>query len=194
MNPNKKSAFSIIELLVAIAIIGILSGVVLVSVNSARQKSRIAAAKSQARNLYNALVMMETDTGEWPGHQVPMEINSSGTNEICSDGCAFGINDPRAGLTATDGTYSGWAGPYVNSIPKDPWGHDYFFDTDYAVGGRTAVVIGSYGPNGVGNNQYDSDDVFLLSFRNKLKAIVIKGKTLRESFPEGFWFGLELKG
>jgi hypothetical protein len=49
-------------------------------------------------------------------------------------------------------------------IPNDPWGHPYFFDTDYDIDPtaavQNAVVIGSYGPNGRGLNLYDSDDIY----------------------------------
>jgi len=49
----------------------------------------------------------------------------------------------------------------MKSIPQDPWGNNYFFDTDYDVNGvGTRAVVGSYGPNGVGNNLYDSDDIY----------------------------------
>jgi hypothetical protein len=51
------------------------------------------------------------------------------------------------------------------TIPLDPWGHPYFFDTDYDIdpsGGVTnAAVIGSFGPNGVGQNVYDSDNIYI---------------------------------
>jgi len=44
-------------------------------------------------------------------------------------------------------------------LPLDPWGKDYFFDTDYNIDSEWVVVIGSFGQNGVGQNVYDSDDV-----------------------------------
>jgi prepilin-type N-terminal cleavage/methylation domain-containing protein len=47
--------FTLIELLVVIAIIGLLSGVVLASMNGSRQKARYAAAKQQEGSFYRAL-------------------------------------------------------------------------------------------------------------------------------------------
>ena len=67
-----------------------------------------------------------------------------------------------AGLTSTDGGYLGWNGPYIQSVPLDPWGKNYFFDTYYDINGTNYVVVGSFGPNKVGPNLYDADDVILL--------------------------------
>jgi prepilin-type N-terminal cleavage/methylation domain-containing protein len=175
MKKSRKSiffskGFTLIELLIVIAIIGILATIVAVNINTARQKARIVKAKADERAIYNAIIMLETDTGEWPGHKKAYEVQAgSSNNEICDDGCAFRFSDPEAGLTSTDGLYSGWQGPYLgDSHLVDNWSSEYFLDTDYDLNpapgnqGQYGAVIGSYGPNGTGLNQYDADDIFYI--------------------------------
>lgn len=166
---SRRKGFTILELLVVIAIIGILSAVVLASLNSARGKAKIAAAQSELVQLRLAMHQLSDDTGLWPGDQTP--------NEVCSGSCAsnevWDLSAGSAGLVSTDGSYPGWAGPYISSVPKDPWGNNYFLDTDYLVnasdqpcnGGSgcvNVVALGSFGPDGIGQNVYNADDVILI--------------------------------
>lgn len=58
-----KRGFTLIELLVVIAIIGMLSSVVLASMNSARKKARDARRLSDAKSLQTALELYYSDNG-----------------------------------------------------------------------------------------------------------------------------------
>ncbi len=66
MKRNAKRGFTLIELLVVIAIIGILSSVVLASLNSARQKSRDARRLSDVKQMQLALELYYDANGSYP--------------------------------------------------------------------------------------------------------------------------------
>lgn len=153
----RKSGFTVIEVLVVIAIIGVLSSYVLASLNNARENAQIATAQAQLKEFHRAIAEMSGDTGEWPGHQAVDTVDSgAGGNEI------WDLGSQVAGLVQTDGLYPAWNGPYIATSTVDPWGNAYFFDTDYDIGTGTtqwAAVIGSFGPNGAGQNVYDADNV-----------------------------------
>jgi prepilin-type N-terminal cleavage/methylation domain-containing protein len=65
----KKSGFTLIELLVVIAIIGLLAGIVLISVNSAREKAKVASIVSSLQQIEKAFYLLADDeniTLWWP--------------------------------------------------------------------------------------------------------------------------------
>jgi general secretion pathway protein G len=151
--------FTLIELIIVIAIIGILSAIAVPAFNKYVERGKVAKARGDIDVIHKAIILLEADTALWPGAQPPATVFGGGTpNEV------WDLSTPAAGLLATDGSFPNWKGPYLPSIPKDPWGNNYFFDSDYQSGGRTRVVIGSFGPNGVGPNVYDSDDVIKIIF------------------------------
>jgi len=69
---NSNRGFTLIELLVVIAIIGILSSVVLASLNSARQKSRDAKRISDIKQLQLALELYFDANGTYPPTLAPL--------------------------------------------------------------------------------------------------------------------------
>jgi len=102
MNRQNKG-FTLIELLVVIAIIGILSSVVLASLNSARQKARDAKRLSNLTQIRTALEMYYNDNGQYPKP-------GWGWRSECS---AWG------GL-APDQVVPGLIPAYMPSFPADP--------------------------------------------------------------------------
>ena len=63
---NKKG-FTLIELLVVVATIGVLSGTVLSSLNTARDKGKAAAIKSNLKNMGLQMELAYSDNGSYAG-------------------------------------------------------------------------------------------------------------------------------
>ncbi|MBU0750499.1 prepilin-type N-terminal cleavage/methylation domain-containing protein [Patescibacteria group bacterium] len=159
--------FTLIELLVVIAIIGILSSVVLASLNTARQKGQTAAVEADLQSIRNAIYLLDLDTGRKPGGY-DSSLCFSGNNP--SDGNGLAVSHADAGLVAYNSSkFPGWKGPYLPTGLKDPWGHEYYYDSLYSCSGGandctsgTASVIHSGGPNGSAANVYDTDNISLV--------------------------------
>lgn len=61
-----RKGFTLIELLVVISLIGILSTLILANLNSARERSRDVARKSDLRNIQTAFRIYYNDKGGYP--------------------------------------------------------------------------------------------------------------------------------
>ncbi len=95
---HKERGFTLIELLVVIAIIGLLSSVVLASLNNARKKGRDARRVSDLKQLQVALELYYSNSGAYP---VLTTVNTD----------AAGFATALAALTT---------GGHIPVIPTDP--------------------------------------------------------------------------
>jgi general secretion pathway protein G len=132
----KRRAFTMIEIMAVIVIIGILAGIVAVSVVGKIDKARVIATKTSLKMLHDAVIQFKLDTGRYPTEE-------AGLQEL--------IEQP------TDVT--GWnTGGYLETttLPKDAWKHDFVYQLS-PESGKPFVII-SYGANGEeGGEGYDKD-------------------------------------
>lgn len=124
MSERIKSAagFTLIEMLIVLAIISLIIGLVGPRVFKGEKKGKITTATAQIALLGGALDQYRLDTGDYPT-----------TSE---------------GLTAlqTNPGTEGWDGPYLKkkTIPKDPWGQEYIYRSP---GSQGEYDLFSYGPD-----------------------------------------------
>jgi type II secretion system protein G len=150
---RKRAAFTLVEIMIVVAVIGLLSAIAIPSLAKARSVARANKALGDLRVIAQAVEQLGFETGQWPGG---MEAFRSGDIEI------WDLNRGSAGIAANDGRFRKWTAPYVDAVPKDPWGMDYFFDPDYRIGAVNRVVVGCFGPNKRGRNVYDSDNIYII--------------------------------
>lgn len=116
-NVRERRGFTLIELLVVIAIIGVLSSVVLASLNTARSKGNDAAVQSNLAGIKTQAQLYYSDNNSYTGlctggdttiaNQLVAADNANGadgtvTCNVETEGTAYAVS---AELVSTSGTY-----------------------------------------------------------------------------------------
>lgn len=131
---RRASGFTLLELLVVVAIIGLLAAFVGPRLFGNVSKSEITTAKAQIEAFSRALESYRLDTGKFPE-------------------TAQGLN----ALVVRPPDTPKWNGPYLQKeVPLDPWGHAYVYKRP-GTGQRDFDIV-SYGRDGApGGADEDAD-------------------------------------
>ena len=130
--------YSLLEILIVVAIIGLLVTLVAPQLFGRLDESRVTTAVAQIRMLRSALDSFRLDTGRYPTE---------------AEGLAALVTAP-AGAELGDT----WRGPYLDGgrLPADPWGHPYGYAP---VSSGDGPALYSYGADGKPGGQKTAKDV-----------------------------------
>jgi general secretion pathway protein G len=122
-----QAGFTLVEMLVVIAIIGLIMGLVGPRVLNSLGESKVKAAKLQIESFSSSLDLFYLDVGRYPT-----------------------AGEGLAALAQRPGNAGIWNGPYLKtgSVPADPWGHVYLYRAPAERGPYEIVSLGSDGQEG----------------------------------------------
>ena len=130
---DREGGFTLVELLVVLAIIALIATLAAPQVLRYLGAARTNAAKAQIRNIESALELYYVDNAKYP-------TDEEGLNALVAQ---------PAGETR-------WNGPYLkgNTGLKDPWGRPYSYEVKADASGVVIRSLGKDGkPDGTGEDQ-----------------------------------------
>ena len=128
----KQKGFTLIELMVVLAIIGVLAALIVPNVLSRADDARMTAARTDVGNLMQALKLYKLDNQRFPSGEQ-------------------GLNALKIKPT-TEPIPGNWK-PYLDKLPSDPWGRPYLYLNPGLKGEVDVLSFGADGQaGGEGNN------------------------------------------
>jgi general secretion pathway protein G len=127
---NKSKGFTFLEIMVVVAIIGMLAYFIVPNLVGSVDKARVTKARLEIKTLENSLTMYRVDNGIYPS---------------TAQGLAALLARPN-----DEPVPMNWSRKYIEKLPKDPWGSSYQYRHPGQYGD---IDVFSYGPDGA--NQTD---------------------------------------
>jgi general secretion pathway protein G len=106
---SRRSAFTLIELILVVTIIGVLAAMVVPRFVGRGEQAKEARARADIASISLALDLYELDMGQYP----------TSIEDLAK-------REPPTGVDESQ-----WNGPYLKKgLPKDPWGRTYVFNAE----------------------------------------------------------------
>jgi prepilin-type N-terminal cleavage/methylation domain-containing protein len=178
INKNSQKGFTLIEVIVAIAVVAILAGMITPSIIKHMDDSKRARALNDCHVIGSAIGSFYKDLGRMPtmdaagATSVTLLVgtgniptlaagvttwNSATTVATCDLlSNHLSANSPKSQTanmypttTSAPGSELVWRGPYQPSIPADPWGNRYAVNIGNMTSAYPVVWVISPGPDGI---------------------------------------------
>jgi general secretion pathway protein G len=120
-----QDGFTLIEIMVVILIIGLLALMVVPRLRGVADRAKRTKAQADIQELKQALDRYYLDNGSYP---------------TTDQGLQALVAPPTGGRLPSNYEQGG----YIEKLPNDPWGNQYFYQSD-----GTTYALKSFGPDGV---------------------------------------------
>ena len=130
---GRKRGFTLMEMLIVVAIIGVLAAMLMPNIAGRSEEARKSRAQAEiASTLRLALTMFESDVGKFPTTQQGLDALVTNPDQVAT-----------------------WRGPYIDQAKRlnDPWGQRYSYQYPGQNNPQT-YDLASAGPDG----QFGTDD------------------------------------
>lgn len=135
MQVRRSGGFTLIEILVVVAILAILGTLVVPKIMGRPDEARVVKARSDVQAIVQALKLYKLDNGAYPSTE---------------QGLKALVEKPTSGQIPAN-----WKA-YLEKAPKDPWDHDYVY---LNPGVRGEIDVMSYGADGQAGGDGNNADV-----------------------------------
>jgi len=133
--PGRQRGFTLIEIMVVVIILGILAAIVAPNVIGRVGEAQVTAARQDLRSIESALKLYRLDNFSYP-------TTEQGLEALVAKPADPGIRN--------------WKGPYVERVPKDPWGNPYLY---LSPGNNGEIDIYTMGRDGRPGGEGEDADI-----------------------------------